>query len=446
MQPFRLSFTEKYAALLKIVSIGILILLFLIPAGMITRLINEREEYQRTVANEVAYSWGNQQRLAGPVISVPYWGKIDNGNRSYRMVKMYLHILPENIKINANLDSKKLHRSIYDIAVYKSQIEFNGNFTIDPASLDQMNPSDLLWNEAVCWMEISDLKGVKEKINITIDNRSYFFEPGLKTRTLAESGVSFLLPLQPLREIKSLPFECRIELNGSQRLDFFPLGKLTEVNLTSNWADPSFQGAFSPEDREILPDNKGCKASWKVLHLNRNFPQVFREADHSYQNFAFGVELLQPVDHYQKSMRSVKYAIMFITLTFLVFFFTEIIHQRSIHPIQYIMIGLALVVFFTLLISLAEHIGFDWSYLIAAISIISLITIYTQAVLSSKKLTLFMSGVLTILYGFIYTIIQLEDYALLFGSIGLFLFLAVMMIASRKIDWYKIRVRENAEE
>ncbi len=412
---------------------------------MITRLIQEREEYQNTVSNEVAYSWGNQQKIAGPVISVPYWGRIENGN-GYRTVKMYLHILPENLHVQGDLDAKKLHRSIYDIAVYKSKIDVKGNFSIDPASLDQMNPADLLWNEAVCWMEISDLKGVKDKIAMKINHVTHYFEPGLKTRTLAESGVSFLLPLQNPSGIQNIPFTCQIELNGSKRLDFFPLGKLTEVNIKSNWADPSFQGAFSPEDREILTKQAGFTAHWKVLHLNRNFPQVFRESDHSYQPFAFGMELLQPVDHYQKSMRSVKYAIMFITLTFLLFFFTEIIHQRSIHPIQYIMIGLALVVFFTLLISLSEHLGFDWSYLIAAASIIGLITIYTQAVLSSKKLTFIMSGILTILYGFIYTIIQLEDYALLFGSLGLFLFLSVMMIASRKIDWYKIRVRENAEE
>jgi inner membrane protein len=178
------------------------------------------------------------------------------------------------------------------------------------------------------------------------------------------------------------------------------------------------------------------------LHLNRNFPQVFKEGDHKYGEYSFGVELHQTVDQYQKSMRSVKYAAMFITLTFLVFFFTEIINQKAIHPIQYILIGLALVVFFTLLISLAEHIGFNTSYMLAASAVVALITFYTHAVLKSLRLTAIMATVLIVLYGFIYTIIQLEDFALLFGSIGLFLFLATMMIASRKIDWYQIVKKE----
>lgn len=440
--PSKISFTERYGSLLKMTAIGILILLFLIPTSMIKDLIRERQENQENVIREVAGTWGDAQYVGGPVISVPYWGKVEDGNGRTKLMKQYLHIMPDDLKIKGNLASKPLKRSIYEIAVYKSDIELAGNFIIQPDALDQMSVSDLLWNEAVMWIEIFDLKGVKNELIITVNGKKYAFSPGLKTKSLANSGVSMPFPISSDDLGKSFDFKLEMQLNGSQQIQFYPLGKTTTVSLESNWPSPNFHGAFSPENRKVLKQNKGFTADWKVLHLNRNFSQVFRESDQSYQEYAFGVTLHQPVDQYQKSMRSVKYAILFITLTFLVFFFTEVINKKAIHPIQYIMIGLALVVFFTLLISMAEHIGFDLSYLIAATAIVLLITFYTKAVLKSNKLSAFMATVLVVLYGFIYTIIQLEDYALLFGSVGLFLFLAVMMIASRKIDWYDISRKE----
>jgi inner membrane protein len=441
--PVKLSIIDRYASLLKMIAIGILVLLFLIPTNMIQNLIQERENNQNDVINQVANSWGDKQYIGGPILSVPYLAKVEDDNRRFKMVKMYLHIMPESLKINGNLKSTPLKRSIYEVAVYKGDLDISGDFRIDPYELDQMNAADLLWNEAVLWMEISDLRGVKDELKINWNNTSLFFRPGLKTRSLAESGVSVPIKMEMIDNISTFKFSMKMKLNGSQTIQFYPVGKTTEVKMASDWSSPNFNGAFSPDNRDILKEKKGFTADWKILHLNRNFPQVFKESEHQYGDYAFGVELHQTVDQYQKSMRSVKYAAMFITLTFLVFFFTEIINQKAIHPIQYILIGLALVVFFTLLISMAEHIGFNASYMLAACAVVSLITFYTHAVLKSLKLTAIMATVLIVLYGFIYTIIQLEDFALLFGSIGLFLFLATMMIASRKIDWYQIVKKED---
>lgn len=443
--PVKISFTERYGSLLKMAAIGILILLFLIPTAMIKDLIRERQTNQENVIREIAGTWGDAQFIGGPVISVPYLGKVDDGNGRSKLVRQYLHFMPEELNVKGNLKSKPLKRSIYEVAVYKSTVNLSGSFNIDPNELDQMNRSELFWNEAIMWIEISDLKGVKNELKISLNGQDHYFRPGLKTRSLATSGVSMPYPIALGENAKSISFNLDMQLNGSQSIQFFPLGKTTKVSLSSDWPDPSYQGAFSPENRKTLSNHKGFTADWKVLHLNRNFSQVFKENEQSYREYLFGVTLHQPVDQYQKSMRSVKYAILFITLTFLVFFFTEVINKKAIHPIQYIMIGLALVVFFTLLISMAEHIGFDYSYLIAATAIVLLITFYTRAVLKSNKLSGFMATVLIVLYGFIYTIIQLEDYALLFGSVGLFLFLAVMMIASRKIDWYQVSRKEEIE-
>lgn len=439
--PFKISFADRYASLLKMIAIGILILLFMIPTAMIKDLIREREQNQEKVIIEIGETWGNSQYISGPIISVPYMARVEDENRRIKMVKNYLHILPDSLVADANLKSKPLKRSIYQVGVYNGDINLKGRFTINPAELDQTNPADLLWNEAIVWMEITDLKGIKNELSIELGDKNYSFSPGLKTKSLASSGVTANYPLNQPSQAISFPFMIKMKLNGSQTLRFYPVGKTTRVAIASDWPDPSFQGAFSPENRKVS-NGKGFTADWLITHLNRNFSQVFKESEQLYQNYDFGVDLHQPVDQYQKSMRSVKYATMFITLTFLVFFFTEIINKKSIHPIQYILIGLALVVFFTLLISLAEHIGFNLSYLIGATAVVSLITFYTHAVLKSVKLTAIMASVLVVLYGFIFTIIQLEDFALLFGSIGLFIFVAAMMIASRKIDWYQMVKRE----
>ena len=206
--------------------------------------------------------------------------------------------------------------------------------------------------------------------------------------------------------------------------------------MSSKWDAPSFNGAFLPDDRTI--DSTGFTANWEVLHLNRPFPQQFNGPIQQLSSTQFGVDLIVPVDGYQKSTRSAKYAVLFIMLTFVLFFFIQIINRIQIHPIQYIMVGLALCVFYTLLIALSEHISFGMSYLIASFSTVSLITLYAHSFAKNNKVTLTIGGILSILYGFIYTILQLNDYALLIGSLGLFTVLATVMYLSRKIDWYAL--------
>jgi inner membrane protein len=225
-----------------------------------------------------------------------------------------------------------------------------------------------------------------------------------------------------------------IKFNGSSHLRFVPLGRATDVTLKSTWVTPSFDGAFLPDLRNI--SNDGFDAHWNVINLNRPYPQQFLGTMSGISDSAFGLTLMLPVDQYQKSLRAAKYAVLFITLTFVVFFFMQIINKVKIHPVQYVLVGLALCMFYTLLISLSEQIHFGWAYLIAASAIVLLISIYAQGTFKSIKLTLFLSSILVVLYGFIFSIIQLQDFALLVGSIGLFLALATVMIITRKIDWY----------
>ena len=204
--PVKLSIIDRYASLLKMIAIGILVLLFLIPTNMIQNLIQERENNQNDVINQVANSWGDKQYIGGPILSVPYLAKVEDDNRRFKMVKMYLHIMPESLKINGNLKSTPLKRSIYEVAVYKGDLDISGDFRIDPYELDQMNAADLLWNEAVLWMEISDLRGVKDELKINWNNTSLFFRPGLKTRSLAESGVSVPIKMEMIDNISTFKF------------------------------------------------------------------------------------------------------------------------------------------------------------------------------------------------------------------------------------------------
>jgi inner membrane protein len=232
-----------------------------------------------------------------------------------------------------------------------------------------------------------------------------------------------------------------LNFNGSTSINFVPLGKVSEVSVKSAWQNPSFVGAFLPDERNIA--TTGFSANWKVLHLNRPYPQAFKGATSGIDESSFGVNLFVPVDEYQKSMRSAKYAAMFITLTFLIFFFVQIINGIRIHPVQYIMVGLALCVFYTLLIAISEHLAFHWSYIIASISIILLITLYAKSIFNENRLTALLALILCILYLFIYAIIQMEDYALLMGSIGIFIVLALVMFLSRKINWYALKTQED---
>lgn len=225
-----------------------------------------------------------------------------------------------------------------------------------------------------------------------------------------------------------------MNINGSEIFMVNPLGRTTSVEMNSTWKDPSFIGNFLPANRNI--SNEGFEAQWTITHLNRNFPQQWSGSKHSIDNSAFGVSLLMPVDHYQKATRSVKYAILFIALNFIVFLFIEIKNKKRIHPVQYSLVALALLLFYTLLTSLGEQIGFNQAFALSAASVTGLISWYAHQILKNVKATAWIAALQAGLYIFLFTILQLQDYALLMGSIGLFIILGLIMRASQQIKWY----------
>ena len=415
----------------RIFSITILVLLLMIPNAMIRDIIWERQSTSQEAIREVSSKWGYDQTVAGPVISVPYltFKEDKEGKKTY--YKHWSHFLPDDLNINANVKTEIRERSIYEVVVYGSEMKISGTFKRpDPAVLN-IPAEQFLTQEAIISMGIPDMRGINDKVNLSFGDTTGQFGPGIPVAEVFTEGISAKIPL-PNQEV--IDFSIDLNLRGSQSLCFIPLGRATKVQLQSDWPHPSFNGNFLP-DHEV--QENGFTATWNVLDLNRNFPQSWKGARTGLQDSKFGFELFMPNDHYQQSMRSAKYAIMFISLTFMVFFFMETVNKKRIHPIQYILVGLALSIFFVLILSLSEFIGFNAAYGVGALATTLLITIYSSSMLTSGKLTAFLFGLLGVMYGFIYTILQLEDTALLAGSIGLFIILATVMIWSRKVDWYR---------
>lgn len=449
------TFFEKNAALIKGFFVGFLILILLIPTFMIEALIRERQDRAKEVVAEVSSKWGNSQQLIGPILRIPYYqiNKIEkvnaSNNKEVELTKKleYAYYLPEKLKITGNITPELRSRGIFDVTVYRSKINFEGKFEDFGAEKLNILPENMLWNEAKVLLTLSDFRGIEEEVILDWDGKKSAFNPGIQLDITSKenasgyiSGIYTAVPLD-INDKKSHNFKFSINLKGSESINFVPVGKTTEVVMSSNWPNPSFVGSFLPDNRSI--DNKGFKASWKVLHLNRDFPQQWVSfAPQALQSSSFGVNLISPNDNYQKSSRSVKYAILIIALTFLAFFFTEIVNQVKMHPFNYILVGLALVIFYTLLISISEYTQFNWAYIVATIMTLALIFWYSKSIFQNKKPATVITSVMLVLYTFIFVIIQLEDTALLIGSIGLFIILAVTMYISRKIDWQSVGLKK----
>ncbi len=431
----------------KIGTIIIIVLLLLVPTSMIESLITERESTQNLAISEVSSKWAEKQTITGPFISIPYnrYMKESTGKDSVQktvQIREYLHILPSQLNISGTINPEKRYRGIYEVVVYNSKLNISGTFTmVDVKSMD-IDPHNILFDKAEFVVGIDDLRGIEDEVNLLWNNEKISFNPGITSSDVVNTGINALLNIVP-SDSTVYNFTLSLDLKGSQLLYFTPVGKVTDIALTSEWSNPSFNGAFLPDSREV--NEKGFVAKWNVLHLNRNFPQSWTNNRHTIYNSSFGIDLLLPVDNYQKSYRSVRYAILFIGLTFLIFFFIEVLHKVFIHPIQYILVGVALIVFYTLLLSISEHLHYNFAFIISAIATLLLIAGYVRAILRSGSFTMLISGILTVLYTFIFVIIQLQDYALLIGSVGLFIIVGLVMYFSRKIDWYSLNLNDKKE-
>ncbi len=461
----------RYSVTFRIAVVGILALLLLIPIEMVKNLIYERESTKMIAMSEISQKWGERQTIAGPILSVPYKKYVINEKGERVDITQYAHFLPETLSIDGVLEPQIRSRGIFDAVVYSSEINFSGKFSWPNIRELGINGADADWDNTFISVGISDTRGIEDNINLNWNGATLDFKPGVQTDDVIRSGgnnyetipyaggrdglqmksivpsqvagigqssgVSARLPVGIKYEsADGYEFSFKLNLSGSQDLQFIPVGRTTEISMRSDWSSPSFSGAFLPDTRDVT--NAGFDASWKILDLNRGYPQSWLGNTYNVYSSASGVKLLAGIDGYTKTQRSTKYAILIIALTFLVFFFAEVFNKKKVHPIQYILVGLALVMFYALIVSISEIIGFGLAYLISSVATIGLITLYSMAVLANAKMAFIQGLILAFLYLFIYIILQLEDYALLIGSIMLFSILAIIMYLSRKVDWYAI--------
>jgi len=431
----------------KMIMVGLLTLVLFIPLSLVTDLIQERALRQKEVIRETNDKWGDSIYFYGPILKVPYKTyseTVSENEKTKEIIRQkvvqteYAYFFPNDLKNNSNVTTTLLKRSNYESVVFTSQMKFAGNFSQPDFSKKNVSPENIDWSKATIVIRTTNLKSIKDAVKVNLNGKSYTFEPiynndkeldieALETNYIDSTAFNS----------KLTNFNFDITYNGSQGIRMVPIGKTTEISMTSNWGSPKFDGNFLPDDKTKLITNDSFKANWKILHINRAFSQESFGKLPNLQQYAFGVDFIIPVDEYQQNERASKYGFLVIGLTFLIFFLIQSISKIRIHIFQYTMIGIALVMFYTLLISITEHSSFMKAYLIAGTSVVVLITLYSISILKNRKFPMFIGASLTALYAFIYTIIQLENYALLVGSIGLFAILAAVMYFSRKIDWGK---------
>lgn len=436
---------KRGSIVLKMVVIGVLMLALMVPLFMVGNLVSERQQRHDAVTREVASTWGNSQTLGGPVLVVPYhvYSRDDKGRLLTWTYNAYF--LPEALKAAGRIVPEQRSRGIFDVVVYRADLRLSGTFQRPSFTAWDIPDGDVLWDQAYLAIGIPDMRGIRRGVQLTWAGKVLDLSPGGGVEGLWASGLR--VPISGLAQApagETWDFGFDLMLNGSQALTFLPFGKQTTVALRSEWPSPSFGGAFLPESRRVTKN--GFEATWNVPYFGRSYPQQWRSADAEkvapqqvVDSSAFGVQLFLPVDIYQKTERSVKYGILFILLTFLTFFLYEIFSPFSLHPMQYLLVGSALCLFYVLLLSISEHVPFGPSYIIASAATIGLITGYAAAILRGRLRALGVGAALIGLYGYLYVLLQAEDYALLLGSIGLFLILALVMYITRRLDWYTPR-------
>jgi inner membrane protein len=424
----------------RMLLIGFLLLLLQIPVLTMYGLVKERERTRQEAVEEVTGKWGRTQTVIGPVLEVPYvdrWvEQTESGGRVQRATVRRAHFLPEMLEIDGTIETETRYRGIFAVPVYRMSAQLRGQ--IPRPGFPGVAPGDVRWERARLVILISDLRAIQNQATLEWNGEELPFVSGAGVFGDTRSGIH--VPLEERHFEADAGFRVQLELNGSTGAFFAPLGETTDVTIRSNWEDPSFQGNWLPADHEVTA--AGFEAHWSIPSLGRNYPQSWTRGAVSAEMLEasrFGVDLLTPVDHYRMAERALKYEILFLFLTFLLLWLIEILARVRIHWIQYLLVGAALCLFYLLQLSLSEHIGFLAAYVLASAAVVVLIASYGVAVLKGRKRAVLLGTAVAILYAYLFVLLNNQDYALLVGSVGLFVILAGVMFLTRRIDWYNLR-------
>ena len=415
----------------------------LFPLMMIYGLVSERAGRRAEAVEEISSQWGGAQTIVGPVLSIGFNVTTTGNDGKPRTFVDRACFLPAVLKVEAEAAPEVRKRGLFEVIVYRARLKITGRFAPPDFSQWRVQPGDVLPSSAMLSVGVADPRGIAGPIGLVWDGKDGKFVPGAPELGIGLPGISAGVPLP--EDVRDVWFTLSLDANGTRELRFVPAGNETTVHLASSWPHPSFIGAPLPKERQVTA--AGFNASWNVPYYGRSFaPSWSLSATNREQlkgaiaDSTFGVLLIRPVDVYQQSDRALKYAALFIVMTFVIVFLWEIIYGVLVHPVQYLSVGFAMCMFYLLLLALSEHIGFDRAYIAGASANILLIAWYWNWVTRGGWHGVLMGIILSALYGYLYLLLRLEDYALLAGAVGLFLMLALVMFLTRKIDWYVLRL------
>ncbi len=437
---------------IKVVLIVVIGLILLIPISMVESKVHERQFYLDEAKKSVASSWTGSQLMVSPVLVIPYQlsvvttsGFYTEGNK--QPPEKLSVVLPEQLNGVIKVSNKSVFKGIYEVPVYSGVVSLTG---IIPLKKIQQRIKDVRrlsrfshFGVPYITLHISDMRGIDSAPSLNINSKPLVLNPGGKLKSMT-GGLHSEIP-DILKSEEDIRFSIALNLRGMGSFSFLQLADNAEISIQSDWPHPEFIGASLPVNRDI--SSAGFTANWSATRFSNNNEELLTQCINmdncnTLMGNSSGVNFIDPVDIYLQSERSVKYAILFIGLSFITFFIFENVKKTRIHPIQYTFVGLAISVFYLLLISLAEHVAFHWAYGIAVICCTTLLLFYVRYMLNSLLSAMLFSLMMLSLYGLLFVIVQAEDFALLMGAFLVFFVLSVVMAITRKFDWYGLAENE----
>jgi inner membrane protein len=442
-RPFKLM-SQGYT--FKVLLLVALILLLLIPLAMLRNLVYERGRTARDAETDIMAAWGNQLVEAGPVIAIPgertreivtrtekngaWTEQVDLQRTAFTLV-----ITPKRLAISAAFNTEIRRRGIFSVPLFAGELTLSGTFDPDEALAQIAQNETLFMTKAALIIALSSQKGIRKITQASWNGGELLFRPGNIDRSLTKQTTAGIDADLPPMENSEMAFTIGIEIQGGQSVHFLPIGQDTHIAISADWASPSFQGAFLPLRSDISAD--AFSAQWDISYLSRDIPLSWKDgAQADYGDSLCGVSFFRAIDTYALNTRAVKYAILFLIVPFLTLFLLEIFTKRRIHPVPYLLSGIGNVIFYLLLLSFSEQMAFFTAYLIAALAVTVMMTLYSRALLPSWSKSWYMGLVIGIAYILLYAVLNAESYALLIGSIGAFVVTALVMFLTRNLDWH----------
>jgi inner membrane protein len=438
----------------KIAVLAILILLLLIPISMIRSLINERSNRSKTAEESIMEAWGSQFTLYGPIIRIPVVEReevITKTEKDGEKVEVIMHnktlwITPKDVTIRADFSAQKKRRGIFSVALFSGDVSLTGNFTFERAKGEIKQNQTMYPEQAEIIIGLASQKGIRKIIKADWNGGELFFKPGNRNYYIGYSGNNGINASSPFDTTGINTFDIQFAVQGGKSMRALPIGETTQAYVSADWSSPSFQGGFLPST-QTLSEN-GFNAEWEISYLSRSIPLFWFSEERGDQSGninmlyeLFGVDFFKSLGHYALNERAVKYAILFLVIPFLTLFFLEVFSRKSIHPAQYLLSGLANIIFYLLVLSISEHLSFSFAYLIAATAITGMMAMYARSLLETWARSAYMALVMTLLYLILYLTLNAEDWALLIGSIVTFVITGIVMFLTRKLDWSNLNIK-----